>query len=155
MRGLGYHVFAPRSAAFVLPGGLAGCAGVLYAYWTRFVSPAAATFHASAEAVLMGILGGTGTILGPFIGAAIILGIRNWVSGYVVWWTSLMGLVFIATVLWAPHGLLGLVREMRGRSAVRRASPPRTAALDQPPAAGHSAIKRGPAPEASAQPATA
>jgi branched-chain amino acid transport system permease protein len=140
MRGLGYNVFAHKYAAFVISGGLAGVAGVLYAYWNRFVSPAAATFHASAEAVLMGILGGTGTILGPFIGAAIILGIRNWVSGYVGWWTSVMGLVFIATVLWAPHGLLGLVREMRGRSAARRASAPRAAALDQTPAADASAM---------------
>jgi branched-chain amino acid transport system permease protein len=115
-------------------------AGVLYAYWNRFVSPAAATFHASAEAVLMGILGGTGTILGPFIGAAIILGIRNWVSGYVGWWTAVMGLVFIATVLWAPHGLLGLVREMGGRSAARRTPAPRAAALGQTSAAGTSAM---------------
>jgi branched-chain amino acid transport system permease protein len=97
----------------------------------------------------MGILGGTGTILGPFIGAAIILGIRNWVSGYVGWWTSVMGLVFIATVLWAPHGLLGLVREMRGRSAARRASAPRAAALDQNPAADTSAMTGAGRPGAS------
>jgi branched-chain amino acid transport system permease protein len=117
MRGLGYNVFAHKYAAFVISGGLAGVAGVLYAYWNRFVSPAAATFHASAEAVLMGILGGTGTILGPFLGAAIILGIRNWVSAYVGWWTAVMGIVFIVTVLWAPHGLLGLARERRARTA--------------------------------------
>ena len=115
MRGLGYNVLAHKYAAFVISGGLAGVAGVLYAYWNRFVSPAAATFHASAEAVLMGIIGGTGTILGPFIGAAIILGIRNWVSAYVGWWTAAMGLVFIATVLWAPHGLIGLWRERCAR----------------------------------------
>jgi branched-chain amino acid transport system permease protein len=117
MRGLGYNVFAHKYAAFVISGGLAGVAGVLYAYWNRFVSPAAATFHASAEAVLMGILGGTGTILGPFLGAAIILGIRNWVSAYVAWWTAVMGVVFIVTVLWAPQGLLGLVRQRRARSS--------------------------------------
>ena len=140
MRGLGYNVFAHKYAAFVISGGLAGVAGVLYAYWNRFVSPAAATFHASAEAVLMGILGGTGTILGPFIGAVIILGIRNWVSGYVGWWTAVMGLVFIATVLWAPHGLLGLAREMSGRAAARRAPAPRAAALGQASAAGTSAM---------------
>lgn len=116
MRGLGYNVFAHKYAAFVISGALAGVAGVLYAYWNRFVSPAAATFHSSAEAVLMGILGGTGTVLGPFLGAAIMLGIRNWVSGYVAWWTAVMGAVFIATVLWAPHGLLGLWRQARAGS---------------------------------------
>jgi len=50
-----------------------------------------------------------------------------------------MGLVFIATVLWAPHGLLGLVREMRGRSAARRAPAPRAVALGQTSAANTSA----------------
>lgn len=119
MRALGYHVFAHRYAAFVASSLLAGVAGVLYTYWNRFVSPAAATFHGSAEAVLMGILGGSGTIVGPFLGAAIILGIRNWVSGYLLWWTALMGIVFIATVLWAPQGLMGLLRQ----AAERRARP--------------------------------
>lgn len=115
MRALGYHVFAHKYAAFVLSGLLAGVAGVLYAYWNRFVSPAAATFHASAEAVLMVILGGAGTLVGPFVGSAIILGIRSWVSGYLGWWMTLMGLVFVVTVLWAPHGLVGLGRALRGR----------------------------------------
>jgi branched-chain amino acid transport system permease protein len=117
MRGLGYHVFAHKYAAFVLSGGLAGVAGVLYAYWNRFVSPATANFHTSAEAVLMGILGGTGTIVGPLVGAAIVLVIRNWLSAYVAWWTAAMGAVFIVTVLWAPHGVVGLARRRRPRLA--------------------------------------
>jgi branched-chain amino acid transport system permease protein len=121
MRGLGYNVFAHKYAAFVLSASLAGVAGVLYAYWNRFVSPATANFHASAEAVLMGILGGTGTIVGPLAGAAVILGIRNWVSAYLIWWTAVMGIVFIATVLWAPQGLVGLGRRVReGLGAARR-----------------------------------
>jgi branched-chain amino acid transport system permease protein len=115
MRGLGYHVIAHKYVAFALSGILAGIAGVLYTYWNRFVSPAAATFHASAEAVLMGILGGTGTILGPFLGSALILGIRNWASGYIGWWTAVTGAVFIVTVLWAPHGILGVIRQLRER----------------------------------------
>jgi branched-chain amino acid transport system permease protein len=112
MRGLGYDVFAHKYVAFVLSGALAGVAGVLYAYWNRFVSPATANFHASAEAVLMGILGGTGTIVGPLVGAAVVLAIRNWVSGYLTWWTAVMGAVFIVTVLWAPQGLVGLARQL-------------------------------------------
>jgi branched-chain amino acid transport system permease protein len=122
MRSLGYNVFAHKYTAFVLSGLMAGVAGVLYAYWNRFVSPAAATFHASAEAVLMVIMGGAGTLFGPFLGSAVILAIRSWVSGYLGWWMTLMGMVFIVTVLWAPHGLLGLVRERRWR--LRRADQP-------------------------------
>ena len=121
MRALGYNVAAHKFAAFLLSGFFAGVAGVLYVYWNRFVSPATATFLVSAEAALMAILGGTGTIVGPFIGSAIILGIRNYVSAYLVQWMTLMGLVFIATVLWAPDGLLGLLRRLRARRATGRA----------------------------------
>jgi branched-chain amino acid transport system permease protein len=115
MRALGYNVGAHKYAAFVLSGMLAGVAGVLYVYWNRFVSPATATFLVSAEATLMAILGGTGTILGSFIGSAIILGIRNYVSAYLLQWMTVMGLVFIITVLWAPDGLLGVIRRLRAR----------------------------------------
>lgn len=118
MRALGYNVFAHKYAGFVLSGFFAGVAGVLYTYWNRFVSPAAATFQASAEAVLMAILGGSGTLAGPFLGSVIILVIRNWVSGYVAWWMTMMGAVFIVTVLWAPHGILGLLRQLRGRLGI-------------------------------------
>ena len=64
------------------PGMIASIAGVLYVYYNRFINPVAASFPVSVEAVLMAIVGGTGTILGPFIGSGIILMLRNWVSGF-------------------------------------------------------------------------
>ncbi|MEE9269399.1 MAG: branched-chain amino acid ABC transporter permease [Candidatus Krumholzibacteria bacterium] len=123
MRALGYNVVAHKYAAFVVSGLFAGIAGVLYIYWNRFVSPATTTLVISAEATLMAIIGGTGTIFGPFIGSAIILVIRNYVSGFLVQWMTVMGLVFIATVLWAPDGLLGLARRYRARRARDATSP--------------------------------
>ncbi|PYN60069.1 MAG: branched-chain amino acid ABC transporter permease [Candidatus Rokuibacteriota bacterium] len=123
MRALGYRVGAHKLAAFVLSGALAGLAGVLYIYWNRFVSPAAAGFLVSAEAVLMVILGGSGTVLGPFLGAAVIILIRSYGSAYfVAWWMTAMGLVFIATVLWAPHGLLGVTERFRRGRRLEMAS---------------------------------
>jgi len=123
MRALGYRVGAHKLAAFVLSGALAGLAGVLYIYWNRFVSPAAAGFLVSAEAVLMVILGGSGTVLGPFLGAAVIILIRSYGSAYfVAWWMTAMGLVFIATVLWAPHGLLGVTERFRQGRRLEMAS---------------------------------
>lgn len=115
MRALGYNVGAHKYAAFVLSGALAGMAGILYIYFNRFVSPPTASLHVSVEAALMVIVGGTGTVIGPFIGSAIILGLRNYVSGYLVNWMTLMGVVFIATVLWAPDGVLGLMRRFRAQ----------------------------------------
>ena len=80
MRSLGYRTTLHLYAAFVLSGALASLAGVLYVYYNRFVNPVAASFQISVEVALMAIVGGSGTILGPFIGAGIILGLRNWVS---------------------------------------------------------------------------
>jgi branched-chain amino acid transport system permease protein len=63
----------------------------------------------------MAIVGGTGTIMGPFIGAAIILGLRNWVSSFFELYAAVMGAVFIVAVLWVPEGLVGLAGRARGR----------------------------------------
>jgi branched-chain amino acid transport system permease protein len=114
MRSLGYSAGRHLYVAFVLSGLLASIAGVLYVYHNRFVNPVAASFPVSVEAVLMVIVGGTATIAGPFLGSAVILVLRNWVSGFIHWYTAVMGLVFIATVLWAPDGIMGLIRKRRG-----------------------------------------
>lgn len=113
MRSLGYRVGAHLYVAFVVSGFYASLAGVLYIYYNRFVNPVAASFPISVEAILMAIIGGTGTILGPFIGSGIILVLRNWVSGFFHYYTAVLGLIFIATVLWAPNGVMGLIRSWR------------------------------------------
>ena len=115
MRSLGYRTTLHLYAAFVLSGLIASLAGVLYVYYNRFINPAAASFPISVEASLMAIIGGTGTIIGPFIGSGIILGLRNWASGYIHMHTALIGVVFIATVLWAPNGLMGFIAASRAR----------------------------------------
>lgn len=117
MRSLGYDSNRHLYAAFVLSAALASLAGVLYVYYNRFVNPVAASFPVSVEAALMAILGGTGTIAGPFIGSAIILGLRNWVSSFFEVYATVMGLVFIVTVLWVPEGLVGLAARLRRRGA--------------------------------------
>lgn len=117
MRSLGYDSNRHLYAAFVLSAALASLAGVLYVYYNRFVNPVAASFPVSVEAALMAILGGTGTIAGPFIGSAIILGLRNWVSSFFELYATVIGIVFIVTVLWAPEGLVGLAARLRRRAA--------------------------------------
>ena len=117
MRSLGYHSDLHLYVAFVVSGALASLAGVLYVYYNRFVNPVAASFPISVEAALMAIIGGTGTTVGPFIGSGIILGLRNWVSSFFELYATVMGLVFIAAVLWAPQGLVGLLTRLRARLA--------------------------------------
>ena len=113
MRSMGYNVTQHLYVAFVLSGLIASIAGVLYVYFNRFVNPTAGSFPVSVEAVLMTIVGGTGTILGPFLGSGIILVLRNWVSGYFHYYTAVLGIVFIVTVLWAPQGIMGLIARWR------------------------------------------
>src|SRR5262249_22971912 len=92
---------------------IASFAGVLYVYYNRFINPVAASFQISVEVSLMAIVGGSGTIVGPFLGAGIFLGLRNWVSSFFELHTAVIGVVFIATVLWAPSGIVGLVSRFR------------------------------------------
>lgn len=119
MQSLGYRTSLHLYAAFVLSGALASFAGVLYVYYNKFVNPVAASFPISVEAALMAIVGGSGTIIGPFLGAGVVLGLRNWVSSFVEMHHAIMGVVFIATVLWAPQGLVGLAAQLRARLAKR------------------------------------
>jgi branched-chain amino acid transport system permease protein len=99
--------------AFIISGTIASLAGVLYVYYNRFINPVAASFQISVEVSLMAIVGGSGTIVGPFIGAGIFLGVRNWVSSFFEMHTAVMGMVFIATVLWAPGGIVGFIERWR------------------------------------------
>ena len=113
MQSLGYHTTMHLYAAFVISGSIASLAGVLYVYYNRFINPVAASFQISVEVSLMAIVGGSGTIVGPFIGAGIFLGLRNWVSSFFELHTAVMGIVFIATVLWAPSGIVGFIERWR------------------------------------------
>ncbi len=116
MRSLGFDAGRHLYAAFVLSAALASLAGVLYVYYNRFVNPVASSFPISVEAALMAIVGGTGTILGPFLGSIVILALRNWVSSFFELYAAVMGLVFVAAVLWAPQGLVGLAARLRVRA---------------------------------------
>jgi branched-chain amino acid transport system permease protein len=124
MRSLGYRTTKHLYVAFVISGAMASLAGVLYVYYNRFINPVAASFQISVEVSLMAIVGGSGTIIGPFLGSGIVLGLRNWVSSFFEFHAAVMGIVFIATILWAPHGLVGLFSRLRARDTKTKAAPP-------------------------------
>jgi branched-chain amino acid transport system permease protein len=123
MRSLGYRTTLHLYAAFVISGAMASLAGVLYVYYNRFVSPVAASFNISVDVALMAIVGGSGTIIGPFIGSGIILGMRNWVSSFFELHAAVMGLVFIVTILWAPTGIMGMISRLRATGTTARSEP--------------------------------
>lgn len=115
MKSLGFHPARHLYAAFVISALIASLAGVLYVYFNRFVNPVSAALHVSVEAVLMAIVGGSGTLVGPIVGAGLVLGLRNWVSTFFELHLAVMGLAFIAVVIWAPGGVVGLMRRFGAR----------------------------------------
>jgi branched-chain amino acid transport system permease protein len=123
MRSLGYRTTKHLYVAFVISGAMASLAGVLYVYYNRFINPVAASFQISVEVSLMAIVGGSGTIIGPFLGSGIVLGLRNWVSSFFEFHAAVMGIVFIATILWAPHGIVGFFSRLHARGAKTKAAP--------------------------------
>ena len=111
MNALGYHVWAIRFCACLFSGFLTAIAGVLFVYYTQFISPQTTALTASAEVLLMVIAGGPATLLGPIVGAALVVVVKNVVSGYIERWNFLLGAVFVAIVILMPEGLVpGTVR---------------------------------------------
>ena len=117
MLALGYDVWRYKFAVFVLGGVFAGLAGALYVYYNRFVSPDYIHVARSAEVLLMVILGGAGTLLGPAAGAALIVALENVISAYTERWVLLLGLVYVIVALFAPNGLTGLLQSFGKRKA--------------------------------------
>ena len=116
MEVLGYDVWRYKYVAFVLAGLFAGLAGNLFVYFNGFVSPSYLNIVFSASALLMVILGGAGTLVGPAIGAAVIVGLENLISAYMERWVLVLGVIYALVTLFAPSGLVGLVRQRLGTS---------------------------------------
>ena len=106
MNALGYHVWMIRFGAFMFSGLLASVAGILFVYYNEFISPQALALTASAEGLLMVISGGAGTLLGPVVGAALVVIVKNVVSAYVTRWNFMLGAIFVAIVVFMPEGLV-------------------------------------------------
>lgn len=109
MATLGYHVPSALTLAFLVSGFAAGVAGVLDVWLNNFVSPHTVSLGQSVEGLLMAILGGVGTLWGGFVGAVVMIALENLISLYTERWTTVLGLLFVFAVLFAPNGLLGLV----------------------------------------------
>ena len=113
MEALGYNVWLHKYLAFVIAGIFAGVAGVLWAYYNGFVGPTDVQLVTSVEALLMTALGGPGTLIGPALGAGIIVFLKNFVSVYTKRWLLILGAVYIGVILFAPHGVVGAFRRPR------------------------------------------
>ena len=113
MRALGYDVWLHKYVAFILSGAFAGLAGAMWAYYDGFVSPVEIHLVTSVETLLMVALGGPGTLVGPVLGAGVIVLFKNLLSIYTKRWLLILGLVYIGVIVLAPKGIMGAVRGAR------------------------------------------
>ena len=117
MEAVGYAVQRYKLVAFVIAGTIGGVAGALYTQLNLTISPDAFFWTTSGEALLMVIIGGTGTLWGSLLGAAAFILLQSLVSSYTERWMLILGLTFILFVLFAPGGIVGALRGRVGRRA--------------------------------------
>ena len=108
---LGYDADRYKLLAFVLSATLAGLAGATKAIVFQLASLTDVHWSMSGEVVLMTLLGGMGTIFGPVVGAAIIVGLQNYLAPLGQWVTVITGVIFVVCVLAFRRGIVGELAE--------------------------------------------
>jgi branched-chain amino acid transport system permease protein len=112
-RAIGYAVERYKIVAVMLSGLFAGLAGILYAIQNRFAAPDFVFFIISGDAVIFNVMGGIGTLVGPIVGAATFLLLREGLGrlfGDQFPYLIPLGFIFIAIIIFMPQGLLGFMR---------------------------------------------
>jgi len=104
---LGYDVDRFKLISFVISAALAGLAGSLKTLVFQLATLTDVHWHMSGEVVLMTLLGGMGTILGPVVGAAIVVGLQNYLANIGSWSTIATGFIFVICVLAFRRGVVG------------------------------------------------
>ncbi len=121
MGALGHNVGMIRWVAFVYSGFWGAVSGLLFVYYHKYIHPTSLSLTASAEGLLAVIAGGSGTLAGPMVGAAIVMILKNYVSAYIERWNMLLGFVFVLIVVFMPDGLVPGLRRWWARWRARRA----------------------------------
>jgi branched-chain amino acid transport system permease protein len=116
MRAIGYNTRLYKLAAFWVAGVFASIAGVLYAFFNQFISPDDVGFTVSGTAVLMVLLGGEATLIGPILGTTAFLILQNVLSSmFTGRWQLILGALFVVFVLFVRGGMVGIWTRVRAR----------------------------------------
>ncbi len=114
---LGFNTLHYKVIASVVAGVVASLAGSLYAVSLRFVNTSVLSLDITLDALLMTIIGGVGTLIGPILGAGVIELSQHYLSGlakeYPIFerWIIFFGIIFILAVIFFPKGVVGTLRE--------------------------------------------
>lgn len=109
MRALGFPTLRYRLAAYVISAMLCGVAGLLYANLTQFAAPSYMSWAMSGELIVMVVLGGMGSVMGPLYGAAALLLTEEVLKGITEHWMIILGPAIVAVAVASRHGIAGLV----------------------------------------------
>jgi len=112
MSALGHDVWMIRWITFVYAGFWGAVSGLLFVYYHKYIHPVSLSLANSAEGLLAVIAGGSGTLAGPLVGAAIVMLLKNWASAYIERWNMLLGFVFVAIVVFMPEGVVPGVKRL-------------------------------------------
>ena len=113
MRAIGFPTYRYKLVCFVIAGTLCGLAGVLLANHTDFVSPAVMYWTRSGDLIIMVVLGGMGSVIGPVFGAIALLVLEEALSGITEYWQIILGPLLLLVVLFARGGIDGLLGKVR------------------------------------------
>jgi branched-chain amino acid transport system permease protein len=116
---IGYNAQRYKLIAFMIAGGLSGLAGGLYSLTLKYASAGYLHWSVSGHAVVYTIVGGMGTLIGPALGAGIVMSLEHYLINFLQATDLVVGIVLVAMVLMAPKGLVGLIqsRLKRGKTS--------------------------------------
>lgn len=120
---VGFNVHRYKLGGWMLACTLAGAAGVLSAFQNGFVSPTLMDANAGGGVLMMVLLGGVGTLWGPYIGAGVFIFVQDYISELTEHWMIFLGGVVILLVLFMPEGIAGLRQRLAGMSWQRSSAP--------------------------------
>ena len=113
-RSLGFPIFRLRLTAFTISGAIAGVGGYLSAAQFGFVAPQMLGWHVSATLLVMVLIGGLRSVVGPLVGALVLLGLEEVLKANFEYWKLIEGLIVIAIVLLLPNGVRHLLTAVLG-----------------------------------------
>ncbi len=122
VRALGYNPWRYKLASYVIAADVAALAGTLYPLLRGFVSPELMYFDISVNAVIMVILGGTGTLIGPLYGSVFLIALKTFISSWTLHHGIVIGIIFMLTVIFFPAGFVGLYKRLTGAAKGGRLS---------------------------------
>lgn len=120
MRALGLTIWRIKADVFGLSGMIAGLAGALAAQHIMYISPGLLSWTVSGEALVVVILGGLGTLVGPLVGAAAFVLLKHELSSLTAHWHLVVGIILIAVVMSRANGIFGWIEARWGARVERR-----------------------------------